>query len=124
VVNVNTNPAGDSLHQDLWDLIRNTLIKGVTVGDNGGAANSSRFFTLYVPENSTNLRFEVEGGAGDLDLYVRSGARPTTSAFDCRSSITGSRHVCSIPDPAAGTYHAMLRGNISYSGVSITGNYD
>jgi CubicO group peptidase (beta-lactamase class C family) len=125
VVNMNTNPVGESLHQDLCDLIRNTLIKGVAIDGNGGVANSSRFFTLYVPENSRNLRFSTEGGVGDLDLYVSFGARPTTSVSDCRSVTgTGTARYCVIPNPSPGTYYVMTHANTVYNGVSISGDYE
>lgn len=123
VVNINTNPLNDSLQQDLWDLIRNTLVRNVATRDNTGAAGSQQFFTLYVPEGSADLEFRTQGGSGDIDLYVRFGARPATSAFDCRSLAAGTGHVCTIPNPASGTYYAMIIGNSAYAAVSITGNY-
>ena len=35
-----------------------------------------------MPAGSANLRFELSGGSGNADLYVRYGALPTQTTFD------------------------------------------
>lgn len=39
-------------------------------------------------------------GTGDPDLYVRFGAAPTTTAFDCRLYINGASETCSAVVPS------------------------
>lgn len=103
-------------------------------GSDGGGANleeinlsgsqgSSAFYTLEVPVGATDLSFGMSGGSGDADMYVRFGAQPTTSTYDCRPYQSGNNESCPIPSPQVGTYHVMLRGYSAYSGVSLSGSY-
>src|SRR5690606_34649272 len=50
------------------------LANGVPVTGLSGAAGSERFFTLQVPAGASNLVFQMAGGSGDADLYVRQGS--------------------------------------------------
>ncbi len=46
------------------------------------------------------LRAVVTGQAGDLDLYVRTGAAPTDDAFDCRPWLEGTAaETCEVNGP-------------------------
>lgn len=116
-----------------------SLVANFTEGGNGGgggsgtelnesnlsgAQGSSTYFSLDVPAGATNLSFNMSGGSGDADLYVRFGAQPTTSAYDCRPYQSGNNEACPIATAQAGTYYVMLRGYSAYSGVSLTGSYD
>ena len=78
---------------------------------------------MSVPSGATNLQFQTSGGTGDADLYVRFGAAPTTTTYDCRPFLGDSNETCSFPSPAAGTWHVMLIGDGSYSGVTLVGSY-
>lgn len=81
-------------------------------------------FTMEVPTGASNLKFVVNGGFGDADLYVRFGTAPTTSSFECRPFINGNAETCDIANVQAGSYHIMLRGFRSFSGTSLTGSFD
>src|SRR5690606_24098584 len=81
-------------------------------------------FTLEVPSGATNLVFQISGGSGDADLYVRRGSPPTTSQWDCRPYRTGNNESCSFSSPASGTWHVMVRGYTSFSGVTLTASYN
>ena len=100
-----------------------SLTNGQPVTNLSGAQASERFFTLQVPATATGLRFTTAGGSGDADLYVKFGAAPTTSSYDCRSYGSSSTEVCEMAQVQAGTYHVMLRGFKAFSGVSLTGTY-
>lgn len=89
-----------------------------------GAQGSTKYFSLDVPAGASNLAFNMSGGSGDADLYVRFGAQPTTSAYDCRPYQSGNNESCPITNVQAGTYYVMLRGYSAYSGVSLSGTYD
>jgi len=55
----------------------------------------------------------------DLDLYVRNGAKPTTSTYDCAPLSGTSTESCTITSPAAAWWYVGV--NV-YSGSS-TLNY-
>jgi fibronectin type 3 domain-containing protein len=101
----------------------NVLSKGVPVTGISGASASQQYWTMTVPAGATNLSFQISGGTGDADMYVRFGSQPTTSTYDCRPYLNGNNETCSFATPQAGTYHVMLRGYSAYSGVSLVGNY-
>ena len=101
----------------------NVLSNGVPVTGVSGAASSTKYWTFQVPAGATNLRIETSGGTGDVDMYVRVGAQPTTSTYDCRPYKAGNNEACVAASPAAGVYHVMLRGYQTYSGVTLKGSY-
>lgn len=101
----------------------NELVKGVAKTSLSGAASSAQYFTITVPAGATNLNFNMAGGSGDADLYVRFGNQPTTNAYDCRPYKGGNSESCSFASPQAGVYHVMVRGYSAYSGVSLTADY-
>ena len=100
------------------------LSNGVAVTGLSGAAKAQLQYTLAVPSGATGLKFVTSGGTGDADLYVRFGAAPTTSTYDCRSINSGSNaETCSIATAQAGTYYVMVYGYAAFSGLSLTGSY-
>jgi fibronectin type 3 domain-containing protein len=101
----------------------NVLQNGVPVTGISGASASQQTWTMSVPAGSSNLQFVISGGTGDADMYVRFGAAPTTSTYDCRPYLNGNNETCSFPTPSAGTWYVMLRGYTAYSGVTLTGSY-
>ncbi|KZN51959.1 S8 family peptidase [Pseudoalteromonas luteoviolacea] len=107
--NDNTNP-GD-----------NVLVDGEAKTGLSGAKDAEAFFTFETPAGASKVTFTMSGGTGDADLYVRAGAKPTTTTYDCRPYEGGNNEVCTI-DNASGTYHVMMRGYSAYSGVSLVAN--
>lgn len=99
------------------------LTNGVAESNLSGAQYSEAFFTLDVPAGATDLSFQISGGSGDADMYVRFGSKPTTSSYDCRPYRNGNNETCSISNVQAGTYYVMLRGYTSFSGVSLVGAF-
>jgi hypothetical protein len=49
-------------------------------------------------------------GTGDADIYVRTGAAPTTTSYECRPYSSGSTENCVITLNAAAPIHVMVRG--------------
>ncbi len=97
-------------------------------GAEGGSASLSNLsgsrrawdhYTVEIPQGMSSLTVTMSGGSGDADLYVREGAQPTTSSYDCRPYKNGNNEVCTFTNPGAGTWHISLRGYSSYSGVSL-----
>ncbi|MEM9103355.1 MAG: PPC domain-containing protein, partial [Pseudomonadota bacterium] len=101
-----------------------SLDNGVPVTGIQGAQGEEVEFFMEVPAGASNLSFNISGGSGDADLYVRFGSAPSTSQYDCRPYINGNIETCQFNAPSAGTYYIMLRGYRSFSGVSLVGSYD
>ncbi len=78
---------------------------------------------MNVSAAASNLLFEISGGSGDADLYVKFGSPPTTSSYDCRPYRSGNNETCAFSSPQSGTYYVMVRGYSSYSGVTLKGSY-
>ncbi|MBZ4422578.1 M4 family metallopeptidase [Myxococcus sp. RHSTA-1-4] len=99
------------------------LSNGVPVTSLSDSAGGQKFFTLAVPSGSSSLTFTISGGTGDADLYVRFGAAPDSSTYDCRPYQSGNSETCTITNIQAGTYYVMLNAYSAYSGVTLTGTY-
>ncbi len=101
----------------------NVLSNGVAKTGLSGATGTEVNYTMVVPAGATGLSFVMSGGTGDADIYVRFGAAPTTTNYDCRPYISGNNETCNISTAQAGTYYVMVRAYSTYSGVSLTGSY-
>ena len=99
------------------------LQNGTPVTGIAGGSGSTQYWTINVPAGASSLQISTAGGSGDVDLYVRRGAQPTTSTYDCRPWRNGNNESCSFATPQSGTWHVMLRGYSSFSGVTLTGSY-
>ncbi|NLB13122.1 MAG: xanthorhodopsin, partial [Gammaproteobacteria bacterium] len=102
----------------------NVLVNGVPVSGISGAGSSTQFWTIDVPAGRSSLSIAMSGGSGDADLYVRRGAAPTTSVYDCRPYRAGNNETCTFNAPTAGTYHIMVRGYSTFSGVNLVGSHN
>lgn len=99
------------------------LQNGTPVSGISGGSGSTQYWTINVPAGASGLQISTAGGSGDVDLYVRRGAQPTTSDYDCRPWRSGNNESCSFTSPQSGTWYVMLRGYSSFSGVTLTGSY-
>ena len=99
------------------------LENGVPVTGLSGSQGDFDFWTMDVPSGATNLVFQTTNTSGDADLYVRFGAAPTTSSYDCRPYTGSGNETCSFASPQAGTWHVGVRAYASYSGMTLTGSY-
>lgn len=99
------------------------LLNGTALAPLAGAASDEKFFSIAVPAGSTDLVIVTSGGAGDVDLYVKRGARPTVTAYDCRPYTSGNKESCSVARPSGDTWFVMLRGYRNYSGVTLRASY-
>lgn len=100
------------------------LANGETVTDLSGATADEQFFSVTLPAGATNLVVQTSGPNGDADLYLRGGALPTVNDWDCRPYSAGSSESCSVASPTFATYYIMVRAYSSYSGLSLTVNYE
>lgn len=99
------------------------LTKGVALTGLSAATGASTVYTMTVPAGATNLSFTTSGGSGDVDLYVKAGAAPTDTVYDCRPYKSGNAETCSFPTPTAGIYYVRLKAYAAYSGLSLVGDY-
>jgi vibriolysin len=67
----------------------------------------------------------VMTGTNDADLYVRFGATPTTSAYDCRPYTGTSNETCTLTVPAGQTTaYVQVRGySTATAAISATVTY-
>lgn len=103
-------------------LMAATLVNGAA-STNLASSSGNLTFTINVPAGATNLSFVMSGGTGDADMYVRFGAAPTTSTYDCRPYQSGNNESCPITNVQAGTYHVMLSPYSAFTGVSLLANF-
>ncbi len=86
--------------------------------DLGGAqGNWDRY--VYQAANSGNVTVSISGGSGDADLYVRIGAEPSTSTYDCRPYKSGNNESCTVNANAGEDVHIGIRAYNTYSGVTL-----
>lgn len=98
----------------------NELSCGQTVGSLSGSTGEWQHFFIDVDSTVTGLSFNMSGGSGDADLYVRYGAEPTTSSYDCRPYSAGNNENCDVNSVQAGRYYVSIRAYSSYSNVSLS----
>jgi vibriolysin len=82
------------------------------------------YYTQDVPACATSLTITISGGTGDADLYVNYGSAPTTSNWDCRPYRYGNNESCTFDNPTAGTWHIGIRAYSSFSGVTLSAEYE
>ncbi|AKT38447.1 S8 family peptidase [Chondromyces crocatus] len=80
--------------------------------------------TFPVPAGAARVRFQMSGGVGDADLYVKRGAQPTVTSYDCRPYLLGNVETCTSNNPAEGMYHVSIRAYGAFSGVSLAANLE
>jgi serine protease len=95
------------------------LFNGVTVSNISVARNGILRYELTVPNGASNLLFAMFGGTGDGDIYVRYGAEPTNTVFDCRPFRGGNDELCFFPNAKPGKWFVQIRGFSNTAGVSL-----
>jgi PKD repeat protein len=98
----------------------NVLANGVAVTNLAAVAGAELVYTLSIPANSTDLKFAMQGGTGNADLYVKFGSAPTDASYDCRPFRAGSLESCSFATPQAGTWYVRIKARTTFSGVKLT----
>lgn len=80
-------------------------------------------YTWDIPAGVSTMSVAISGGSGDADLYLRFGADPTTSTYDCRPYKSGNNETCTFNNPSTGTWHVGIYAYSTYSGVTMNYNY-
>lgn len=89
-----------------------------------GSRGSWDRYTWTIPEGVSTMTVQISGGSGDADLYMRFGAQPSTTSYDCRPYKNGNSEVCTFTNPSSGTWHIGLRAYQTYSGVTMDYSYE
>ncbi|MGE5294794.1 MAG: pre-peptidase C-terminal domain-containing protein [Solirubrobacterales bacterium] len=113
--------AGVTLKAAYGEVI--TLKNGSPAANLSGASGSEKFYKIEVPAGQAQLLFQMSGGAGNADMYIRCNSRPTTTTWDYRPIQSGNNESISIGNPPAGTWYIMLKGTTAYSGVTLQVDY-
>ena len=93
----------------------NFVVNGIS-----GGPQTWNVFTVEIPDGMATLTVSTSGGRGNSDLYVKFGADPALTDFNCNSSARGTTDSCTITNPAAGTWHLGLYGERrSYRNVDL-----
>lgn len=82
-----------------------------------GGAGSQRHFRICVPAGTLRVTFQIGGGWGDADLYVRFGLPASTSFFTRASTGATNSETIAISSPRSGYWYFMIRGYRNYGGV-------
>ncbi|MCE9924699.1 M4 family metallopeptidase [Aeromonas media] len=99
------------------------LQNGVAVTNLTAAKGGKLNYTVEVPTGKSQLVIASSGGSGDADLYVKFGAVPTGTSYDCRPYKSGNAETCTLNAPKAGSWHVQLSGFSAFSGVSLKASY-
>ena len=128
-----TDDAGDSSISSQDINVRvipgGALENGVAFTDISGVKGEEFHWWLDVAapsdEELEDLRFAISGGSGDADIYVRYGAKPTTSTYDYRPYKGGNNEEVVVEQSAlqTGRWYVMVRAYSDYSGVDLVGSY-
>ncbi len=96
-----------------------TVVLNVNLPSRAAGGVSSNY-TVTIPAGTTKLVVATSGGTGDADLYVRLGAAPTTTTYNCRPYLGGNAETCTFNNPTAGSvYYINVRAYSAYSGVNL-----
>uniref|UniRef100_UPI00387E241D PPC domain-containing protein n=1 Tax=Agrilutibacter solisilvae TaxID=2763317 RepID=UPI00387E241D len=99
------------------------LANGVPVTGLSGAIGSQTHYRLEVPAGATSVTFQLAGGTGDADIFVKRGTEASQVVFDCASANAANNETCTINAPQAGTWYVNIVAFAAYSGTTLTGSY-
>ncbi len=90
----------------------NGTVVVLDVTSNAAQNDEVRFTTetLEPGTYSVTMTHDAANPGGDADLYVRAGAAPTRSTWDCRPYAYGSDEECSVTLTEAAVIHVMVHG--------------
>jgi hypothetical protein len=88
-----------------------------------GIFGSMEWYVIDVPSGQAGITFRIFGGTGDCDMYIKQGAKATTTDWDFRGIDSGNDENVSIDSPAAGSWYVLLKAGNTYSGVTLEADY-
>ncbi|BAJ00350.1 PPC domain-containing protein [Shewanella violacea] len=94
------------------------LVKGAAITI-AGKLGSEQYYYYDLTTSPAKLIFQLSGGSGDADLYVKYQAVPTSTIHDCGSSSKNNDEVCTFNAPEKGIYEVMVKASSAYSDMSL-----
>ena len=91
---------------------------GSLITDLAATSGQQKLFVLKAANRSSDVTATIKQGVGDADLYIRSGAQPTKSTYDCRPYRSGNFESCEVPMADEDLY-IMINAFRSFSGLSL-----
>lgn len=67
-------------------------------------------YTYALPAGYSSMTVSISGSNGDADLFLNHGSQSSASNWDCRPFLNGSNEVCTISNPASGTWYLDING--------------
>lgn len=98
------------------------LASGVAINGLSGAAGTLQYLKFTVPVGTSHFNVTMSG-AGDADMLIKHGARPTPTLYDISPAINGSNEGAMVNNPPAGTFYIGVYGYTAYSNVSVRVDY-
>jgi chitodextrinase len=92
---------------------------GFTEVDLSFARGQNATFTIDVPAGSSLLEVATSGGSGNVDVLINFGSAPTRTDNDCFERGRGNEHLCSISNPAEGTWFIRVRARQTSEDVQL-----
>ncbi len=77
------------------------------------------YYSVTVPAGASQLKVQIANGSGDADLYVRYGANPSLSKYDCRPYLYGNNETCTFNSPSAGTWYIGVYAYNTVNNVDV-----
>jgi hypothetical protein len=109
------------------NLLGTALTSGVARTGIGGAAGTSTLYRIYVPAGKTQLRFNIAGGTGDPDIFVKYGT--STGIYDenytcyptlCPGEGPATAETVTIANPSKGSWYVLVYNFTTTAGWSLT----
>ncbi|GGX19777.1 M9 family metallopeptidase [Undibacterium macrobrachii] len=89
------------------------------------SSSTQAYVYIMLPTGAKNLKLFTNGGTGDVDLYVKKAAYPSTSSYDAASLKAGNNESVFFATPSSGTwYYIVLKAKQAFTGVNINASYD
>ena len=98
------------------------LQSGVPVNNLGAAKDQTLSYFIKTTQPGTQVLVGISDGAGNsgnADLYVRAGAEPTSTQYDCRPALSGNTENCTLLLAAPGTAYIKLVASSAFTGVNL-----
>ena len=116
---IGLNPTNCTTGTPTGNVLQNGVARtGISIG-----LNQQQTYQITVPSGATRITFTTTGTNGDVDLYARFNAQPTTTTFNCKSEGANSNETCTLTGLPAGNYFILLNGFAAATGVSLTATY-
>jgi len=88
-----------------------------------GVKNNANYYYIEVPDDLDSLQFNLSGGTGDCDLYIKHGEFPSFKRFDYKPYINGNNEQVIVEQPKSGKWYVLLHAYSDYSEASFNIKY-